>query len=117
MDGPLLASGYERTNIKQFLADVASVVKKNPLYVVLAAEVVSTENWKTKFFPVESEQTRADLKRSITYGVFLDMVAHLPLLGAMNSAFRKPSASTIRTPWRVPRPRQQSMSTLSGSGL
>ena len=72
----LLAYGYERTSVKRFLGDVASAVKKNPLYVVLASDIVATADWRATFFPAESEQTRADLKRAIMYSVLLDMVAH-----------------------------------------
>ena len=86
----LLAHGYERTSIKRFLQDVASAAKKNPLYVVVAAEIASTADWKAKYFPAESEQTHDDLKRTITYGVLLDMVAHVCLKEPMRAGATAP---------------------------
>ena len=86
----LLAFDYERTSIKRFLADVAAAVKKNPVYVVLAADVVATPDWKTTFFPAESDQTRADLKRSVTYAVLLDMVGHVCMKEPMRAGPASP---------------------------
>ena len=86
----LLAHGYERTSIKWFLKDVAVAVKRNPLYVVLAAEIVATTDWKKRFFPADSEQMRADLKRSVTYGVLLDMVTHVCLKEPMRAGPSSP---------------------------